>query len=92
MVRLKDLGLVRDPISSKWLVFLQHVLSYILSGHGLMACLSLFFLFIFNNGDFVSLDNNFSNPIIMQVKKVKPHVLLGLSGVGGVFNEEVHSH
>lgn len=25
----------------------------------------------------------------VQVKKVKPHVLLGLSGVGGVFNEEV---
>ncbi|KAK7295026.1 hypothetical protein RJT34_17929 [Clitoria ternatea] len=27
--------------------------------------------------------------IIEVVKKVKPHVLLGLSGVGGVFNEEV---
>lgn len=26
---------------------------------------------------------------IFQVKKVKPHVLLGLSGVGGVFDEEV---
>lgn len=25
----------------------------------------------------------------MQVKKVKPHVLLGLSGVGGVFSQEV---
>lgn len=24
-----------------------------------------------------------------QVRKVKPHVLLGLSGVGGIFNEEV---
>ncbi|KAI8545176.1 hypothetical protein RHMOL_Rhmol07G0021400 [Rhododendron molle] len=27
--------------------------------------------------------------LIEVVKKVKPHVLLGLSGVGGVFNEEV---
>ncbi|XAR63114.1 Malate dehydrogenase (decarboxylating) [Bertholletia excelsa] len=27
--------------------------------------------------------------IIEVVKKVKPHVLLGLSGVGGIFNEEV---
>ena len=26
---------------------------------------------------------------ILQVKKVKPHVLLGLSGVGGIFNEQV---
>lgn len=26
---------------------------------------------------------------VLQVKKVKPHVLLGLSGVGGVFNEHV---
>lgn len=25
---------------------------------------------------------------LVQVKKVKPHVLLGLSGVGGVFHEE----
>lgn len=24
-----------------------------------------------------------------QVKKVKPHVILGLSGVGGVFDEQV---
>ncbi|XP_054783994.1 NAD-dependent malic enzyme 59 kDa isoform, mitochondrial isoform X2 [Prosopis cineraria] len=28
-------------------------------------------------------------PIIEVVKKVKPHVLVGLSGVGGIFNEEV---
>ncbi|KAL1373047.1 hypothetical protein AAHE18_01G246000 [Arachis hypogaea] len=27
--------------------------------------------------------------IIEVVKKVRPHVLLGLSGVGGIFNEEV---
>lgn len=27
--------------------------------------------------------------MMVQIKKVKPHVLLGLSGVGGVFNEEV---
>ncbi|XP_004510839.1 NAD-dependent malic enzyme 59 kDa isoform, mitochondrial [Cicer arietinum] len=27
--------------------------------------------------------------IVEVVKKVKPHVLLGLSGVGGIFNEEV---
>ncbi|KAL2477775.1 Malic enzyme [Forsythia ovata] len=27
--------------------------------------------------------------LIEVVKKVKPHVLLGLSGVGGIFNEEV---
>lgn len=27
----------------------------------------------------------------VQVKKVKPHVLLGLSAVGGLFNEEVRS-
>ncbi|KAF7814596.1 NAD-dependent malic enzyme 59 kDa isoform, mitochondrial [Senna tora] len=27
--------------------------------------------------------------IIEVVKKIKPHVLLGLSGVGGIFNEEV---
>ncbi|KAG6497882.1 hypothetical protein ZIOFF_045788 [Zingiber officinale] len=29
------------------------------------------------------------NLLIFLVKKVKPHVLLGLSGVGGIFNEEV---
>ena len=28
---------------------------------------------------------------LFQVKKLKPHVLLGLSGVGGIFNEEVKS-
>ncbi|XP_071719015.1 NAD-dependent malic enzyme 59 kDa isoform, mitochondrial-like [Rutidosis leptorrhynchoides] len=27
--------------------------------------------------------------IILEVKKVKPHVLVGLSGVGGIFNEQV---
>lgn len=29
------------------------------------------------------------DPDVLQVKKVKPHVLLGLSRVGGVFNDEV---
>ncbi|KAI4328755.1 hypothetical protein L6164_021087 [Bauhinia variegata] len=29
------------------------------------------------------------SPLIEVVKKIKPHALLGLSGVGGVFNEEV---
>ncbi|VAH04993.1 unnamed protein product [Triticum turgidum subsp. durum] len=29
--------------------------------------------------------------LVEVVKKVKPHVLLGLSGVGGIFNEEVSS-
>ncbi|KAI8027150.1 hypothetical protein LOK49_LG02G01090 [Camellia lanceoleosa] len=29
--------------------------------------------------------------LIKVVKRVKPHVLLGLSGVGGVFNEQVGS-
>jgi len=29
------------------------------------------------------------NPV--QVKKLKPHVLLGLSGVGGIFDEQVRS-
>ncbi|KAK4476566.1 hypothetical protein RD792_015723 [Penstemon davidsonii] len=32
---------------------------------------------------------NEGSGLIEVVKKVKPHVLLGLSGVGGVFNEEV---
>lgn len=32
---------------------------------------------------------NWSELDFVQVKKIKPHVLLGLSGVGGVFNEEV---
>jgi hypothetical protein len=27
--------------------------------------------------------------LFLKIKKVKPHVLLGLSGVGGIFNEEV---
>ena len=29
--------------------------------------------------------------MMVQIRKVKPHVLLGLSGVGGVFSEEVDS-
>lgn len=29
--------------------------------------------------------------VVCQVKKVKPHVLLGLSGVGGIFDEQVSS-
>lgn len=32
---------------------------------------------------------NWSELDFVQVKKIKPHALLGLSGVGGVFNEEV---
>lgn len=28
---------------------------------------------------------------MVQIKKVKPHMLIGLSGVGGVFTEEVDS-
>lgn len=30
-----------------------------------------------------------SNFDILQVKKLKPHALVGLSGVGGIFNEQV---
>lgn len=37
------------------------------------------------------MDDNCYKLTVMQIKKVKPHVLLGLSGVGGVFSEEVDS-
>ncbi|KDO86070.1 hypothetical protein CISIN_1g007456mg [Citrus sinensis] len=41
-------------------------------------------------GDFMGLREGAS--LLEVVRKVKPHVLLGLSGVGGVFNEEVKTY
>ncbi|XP_068639980.1 NAD-dependent malic enzyme 59 kDa isoform, mitochondrial-like [Aristolochia californica] len=40
-----------------------------------------------NRGEIEGLNEGAS--LLEVVKKVKPHVLLGLSGVGGIFNEEV---
>lgn len=40
---------------------------------------------------FLHLDYNCIALTMVQIKKVKPHMLIGLSGVGGVFNEEVDS-
>ncbi|KAL6569484.1 hypothetical protein OROMI_013998 [Orobanche minor] len=42
-----------------------------------------------SQGEIGELGLSEGSSLVEVVKKVKPHVLLGLSGVGGVFNEEV---